>query len=212
LTEEAATERDAPPAGQSRSIAAVARPAPRWLAPTVDYGPLLVFIIAYAGCDILTATAAMVAATAAALALSLVLTRRVPLTSLVVALMVIAFGSITLWLDDPRYLKLQSTLTNLLFSLILWAALACRRPLLRSLFGVALTMSDRGWRSLTHRFALFFAAMAALNEAIARLFSTEIWAGYYSFGTTLVTLLFLAAQWPLIRREAERAEKNGGAS
>ena len=38
-------------------------PAPRWLAPTVDYGPLAVFFVAYMIFDIVKATAAMLVAT-----------------------------------------------------------------------------------------------------------------------------------------------------
>lgn len=193
---------EAPARGGAAGARAASRAAPRWLAPLVDYGPLSIFTVAYLGVDVLTATAAMVIATIAALALSLALTRRVPITSLIVALTVIAFGGLTLWLKDERYLELQSTLINLLFSGVLWAALALRQPLLRAFFGVALRMTDRGWRSLTIRFATFFAAMAAINETISRTQSTDIWAMYYSFGTVILTLVFLAAQWPLIRREA----------
>jgi intracellular septation protein len=185
----------------------MARRAPGWLGPTIDYGPLLVFIAAYLGFDILTATAAMVAAAFAALLLSLAVTRRVPLTSLIVSITVLAFGGLTLWFDDPRYIKLQSTLINLLFSFTLVGALALRRPLLLLFFGAALTMSRRGWRSLTIRFAGFFAAMAGLNELVARTMSTEIWANYYSFGTTVLTIIFIAAQWPLIQREAHDGNK-----
>ena len=189
------------PGAAARATPVASRAAPRWLAPVVDYGPISIFTVAYCGFDVLTATAAMVVATIAALGLSLALTRRVPITSLIVALTVIAFGGLTLWLRDERYLELQSTLINLLFSLVLWSALALRQPLLRAFFGVALRMTDRGWRDLTIRFALFFAAMAAINETISRTQSTDVWAVYYSFGTVILTLVFLAAQWPLIRRE-----------
>jgi intracellular septation protein len=188
----------------------MARRAPGWLGPTIDYGPLLVFIAAYLGFDILTATAAMVVAAFAALLLSLAVTRRVPLTSLIISITVLAFGGLTLWFDDPRYIKLQSTLINLLFSFTLVGALALRRPLLLLFFGAALTMSRRGWRSLTIRFAGFFAAMAGLNELVARTMSTEVWANYYTFGTTLLTIAFIAAQWPLIQREAHDDNKPPG--
>src|SRR6185437_17065464 len=145
------------PGAAARATPVASRAAPRWLAPVVDYGPISIFTVAYCGFDVLTATAAMVVATIAALALSLALTRRVPITSLIVALTVIAFGGLTLWLDDERYLELQSTLINLLFSLVLWAALALRQPLLRAFFGVALRMTERGWCLLTISFAVFFA-------------------------------------------------------
>ncbi len=47
------------------------RTPPRWLKPTVDYGPLAVFLLAYVKADLLVAIGARIAATAVALALAL---------------------------------------------------------------------------------------------------------------------------------------------
>src|SRR6185437_705595 len=121
------------------------------------------------------ATAAILVATIVALGLSLAFTGRIPTTALITAAILIVFGALTLIFDDERYLKLQSTLISGVFSLILFVALFLRWPVLQSVFGGALRMTPTGWRVLTLRFALFFAAMAALNELIARLLSTEIW-------------------------------------
>jgi intracellular septation protein len=181
-----------------------AKPAPPgWLQPAVDYGPLGVFFVAYCLFDVLVATAAMLAATVAVLGLSLALTRRVPMTTLITSAMIVVFGGLTLWLSDERYLKLQSTLISTLFSVILFAGMIFRWPLLPSVFGRAWPMTEAGWRALTLRFAVFFAGMAALNEAIARTQSTEIWVDWNVFGQTILTLAFLAAQWPLLNRHLE---------
>ena len=176
------------------------RPAPRWLRPTVDYGPLGVFFAAYCVYDILIATGAMLGATVVALSLSFILTRRVAVTTLVTSAMILVFGGLTLWLSDESYLKLQSTLINCGFSLILFAAVAFGWPVLRALFGPAMPMSDDGWRILSLRFALFFAGMAAANEAIARLLPTTLWVDWNVFGQTGATLGFLALQLPLLNR------------
>jgi intracellular septation protein len=176
------------------------RSAPSWLRPTVDYGPLGVFFAAYCVYDILAATGAMLAATIVALSLSLIITRRVPVTTLVTSAMMLVFGGLTLWLSDESYLKLQSTLINCGFSLILFAAVAFGWPVLRALFGPAMPMSDDGWRILSLRFALFFAGMAAANEAIARLLPTTLWVDWNVFGQTGATLGFLALQLPLLNR------------
>jgi intracellular septation protein len=182
-------------------VAAVGRRrAPRWLGPTVDYGPLLVFFAAYSLADILTATAAMLVATVLVLGLSLILTRRIPTAALVTSAMLLIFGGLTLWLEDPGYLKLQSTLISALFAVVLAIAVAVRWPLLRSMFGAAWPMSEGAWRVLTFRLAGFFAAMAGINEAVARSFSTDIWVDYNVFGQAILTLLFLLAQWPLLSR------------
>jgi intracellular septation protein len=168
----------------------------------MDSGPLAVFFVAYAGWDLFTATAAMLIATAIALVVSLAVARHVPITGLISAALLAIFGGLTLWLNDADYLKLQSTVISTLFSLLLFGALALRRQLLRRLFGDALPIDAEGWHRLTVRCALFFAALAVINEVIARTQSTAIWVDYNVFGTTVLGLVFVAAQWPLIKRHS----------
>jgi intracellular septation protein len=179
-------------------------PCPRWLRPTVDYGPLGVFFVAYCVFDIVSATAAMLIATIAVLGLSMALNHRVPATTLITSSMLLVFGGLTLLFNDPSYLKLQSTLISLLFSLILFAALAFGWPLVRMMFGATWPMSDAGWRTLTLRFALFFAGMAGLNEIVSRTQSTDIWVDYNVFGQTGLAVAFLVAQWPLVNRHLQK--------
>jgi intracellular septation protein len=150
---------------------APARQPPRWLGPAMDCGPLAVFFVAYMGWNLFVATAAMLLATAVALVLSLTVARHVPITALVSAALLAIFG-----------------------------ALALRRQLLRRLFGAALPLDDEGWRVLTMRCAVFFATLASLNELIARTQSTGIWVDFNVFGSTAISLMFIVAQWPLIKR------------
>src|SRR5260370_38164891 len=117
----------------------------------------------------------MLAATALALVLSLAWVRHVPLTALVSAALLAIFGGLTLWLNDPAYLKLQSTLISGLISLLLFGALVLRRDPLRRLFGPALPFNAEGWRVLTARSPFFLAAIAALNGRIGRPQRPETW-------------------------------------
>lgn len=176
--------------------------APAWLAPLVDYGPLAVFFGAYLALDIVKATAAMLVATIIVLGVSIALNRRIPATTLITSSMLLVFGGLTLLFDDPGYLKLQSTLISSLFALLLIAARAFNWPLVKMMFAIAWPMHEAGWRILTTRFALFFAGMAGFNELVARTQSTDIWVDWNVFGQTAVTIVFLAAQWPLLNRHA----------
>ena len=173
---------------------------PRWLKPTDDYGPLGIFLLAYLLGDLMIATAAIMAATAVALALSLWVTRRVPVMPLVTAVIIGVFGGLTLWLDDPRFIKMKLTIVEALFSLVLFGGLALGKPLLAPLLGHAWPMDQEGWRKLTFRFAVFFAAMAALNELVWRTQSTDVWVTFKVFGLMALTLIFAMAQTPLMRR------------
>ena len=177
-----------------------ARAVPSWLKPVTEYGPLVVFFAAYAGTNLLWATAALMAATVVALGLSLAVARRVPLMPLVTAAVVGVFGGLTLWLQDETFIKMKPTVVQGLFAAILLGGLATGRPLLKPLMGAAWPMDDEGWRRLTLRFGLFFAVMAGLNEAVWRTQSTDVWVAFKVFGILGLTFLFAVLQAPLMRR------------
>ena len=178
--------------------------SPAWLRPTTEYGPLAAFFLAYLLWGLLPATAALLVATAASLALSLLFTGRVPAMPLVTAVIVGLFGGLTLWLNDETFIKMKPTIVQALFAAVLLGGLAVGRPLLKPLLGQVWPIDDAGWRRLTLRFALFFAAMAMLNEIVWRTQSTDVWVSFKVFGILLLTLLFALAQTPLITRHRLR--------
>ena len=176
--------------------------SPQWLKPTTEYGPLAAFFIAYllSDQDLMAATAVLLVATGLALALSLAIARRVPMLPLVTAVIVGVFGGLTLWLKDPTFIKMKPTIVQALFSVVLLGGLAFGRPLLSTLLGAAWPMDQEGWRRLTLRFAIFFAAMAALNEAVWRTQTEEVWVFFKVFGIMILTIIFAVAQTPLMKR------------
>jgi len=188
---------------------------PAWVRPTADYGPLAAFFIAYLLGGLYVATGALMAATVVAVALALIYERRVPPAPVVTAVIVMIFGGLTLWLQDERFIKMKPTIVQALFAVILLGGLLVRRPLLKPLLQAAWTLTDEGWHALTFRFALFFLAMAALNEVVWRTMSTDVWVNFKIFGILLLTILFTVAQIPLIARHQldgegeEEAEGDG---
>ena len=78
--------------------------------------------------------------------------------------------------------------------------------------GQMLPMDDAGWLTLTQRWTVFFVFLAVLNEAIWRTQSTDIWVNFKVFGFLPLTLVFMMAQMPLLRRHGALSEtetKNG---
>ena len=127
---------------------------------------------------------------------------------LITAAIVAVFGGLTLWLQDETFIKMKPTIVEALFSAILLGGLALGRPLLKPLLGAAWPMDDAGWRKLTLRFAVFFAAMAALNEIVWRTQSTDVWVTFKVVGLMALTLLFAVFQAPLMKRHAVEAAKD----
>ncbi len=184
---------------------------PAWVKPTADYGPLIVFFIAYVRFDLMTATAALMAATAVALALSLYFERRIPMMPVITATIVGIFGGLTLWLDDEMFIKIKPTIVQGLISAVLLVGLLFGKPLLRPVMGTAWPMDDAGWRRLTFRFGCFFAAMAVVNEIVWRTQSTDFWVTFKVFGLMGMTFVFGLFQMPLLNRhridETDQASK-----
>lgn len=179
-----------------------AKTGPKWLKPAVEYGPLVIFFLAYWKWDLLTATAWLMGATAIGLIASYAVARHIPMMPLVTAIIVGIFGGLTLWLQDETFIKMKPTIVEGLFSVILLGGLLFKRPLLKPLLGHAWPMEDRGWVLLSFRFAIFFAAMAVLNEFMWRNFSTDVWVSFKVFGLMALTLVFAITQAPLMKRYA----------
>jgi intracellular septation protein len=178
------------------------RPAPRWLAPLTDYGPLAVFFAAYMLADLMVATAALMAATVVALGLSYGIARRVPVMAVVTAVIVGIFGGLTLLLQDETFIKMKPTIVQGLVAAILIGGLLAGRALLKPLLGAVLPpMADAAWRQLTLRYALFFVAMAGLNEVVWRTQSTDVWVSFKVFGIVILTIIFALSQIPFLSRQ-----------
>jgi intracellular septation protein len=165
----------------------------------VELGPLGVFFVTNGWLGIFAATAVFMAATTAALLVSWLFLKRIPVMLLVSGMLVLVFGALTLFLHNDLFIKIKPTIVNLLFACVLLAGLSYNRLFIKMLLGEALHLTEIGWRKLQHRQALFFIFLAGLNEVIWRSFSTEFWAGFKLFGVLPMAMLFMALQIWLIR-------------
>ncbi|HEY7458623.1 MAG TPA: septation protein A [Xanthobacteraceae bacterium] len=166
----------------------------------LDVGPLLLFFFVNTRWGIFTATAAFMVATLISIAVTYALTRRVPMMPLVSAIVVMVFGGLTLYLQDETFIKLKPTIIYASFAALLLGGLLVGRSLLALVLDSVFQLTDQGWKTLTLRWGLFFAAMAILNEIVWRSVSTDTWVAFKTFGFLPLTILFALAQTPLIVR------------
>ena len=187
----------------------------------LDLGPLLLFFLANAKpalfepwlapispaavatgerSGIFVATAVFMVAILAALVVSYVLTHRLPVMAVVSAIVVLVFGGATLFFQNETFIKLKPTIIYLLFAGTLFGGLIFRKPLLAMVFDQVFHLTDEGWRKLTVRWALFFLALAVLNEIVWRTQSTDTWVTFKVFGVMPLTFIFAALQYPLLTK------------
>jgi intracellular septation protein len=189
----------------------------------LDLGPLLLFFLANSrpalflplvspivpadiGPDgrvgIFVATAVFMVAVVLALGVSYALTRHLPAMPLITAAIVLVFGSLTLLLHDEHFIKVKPTIIYVLFGVVLLSGLALGKPLLGMVFDSVFHLTEEGWRKLTLRWALFFFALAILNEIVWRSQSTDVWVNFKVFGVVPLTFVFAALQYPLLAKYA----------
>jgi intracellular septation protein len=168
----------------------------------LDLGPLLLFFAANSRYGIFTATATFMVAVLAALVVSYAMTRRLPIMPVVTAVIVVVFGGLTLILHDATFIKVKPTIIYGLFGATLIGGLVFNKPLLGLLFDSLFHLTEEGWRKLTLRWAIFFFALAVLNEIVWRNASTDLWVDFKVFVVLPLTFIFGALQVPLLRKYA----------
>ncbi len=151
----------------------------------VDFGPLLVFFVAYffgrrlapvvggfvgadwavpEGEEIYLAMGAFMPAFAAAFFYSVFRERRVAPMLGVSGAVIMVLGALAFILHDRTFIFLKPTIVYSLFAVALAGGLATGRNFLKILFDGALHMDDAAWSILTKRFIFCFAVLAIANE------------------------------------------------
>jgi len=166
----------------------------------LDLGPLALFFFANSRYGIFVATGTFMVAVLAALAVSYAMTQTPPIMPVVTAIIVVVFGGLTLVLHDATFIKVKPTIIYALFGAVLLGGLFFNKPLLGVVFDSLFHLTEEGWRKLTLRWAIFFFALAVLNEIVWRNTSTNIWVDFKVFGVMPLTLVFGALQYPLLQK------------
>lgn len=190
-----------PPAAKPEEPGAVAR-------LMIDLGPLIVFFAVNAMSGIFAATGAFMAAITVAMIVSKLRYKHISPLLWFSAVMVLVLGGITIWLHDETFIKIKPTIYYLLVAGLLGFGLATKRNLLKIVLGSAYPgLSEQGWKLLTCNWAVFFAVMAAVNEAVWRNSSTDFWIGFKLWGFLPATFLFAIANVPMLMRHGMQLEK-----
>ena len=175
---------------------------PQLIKMALELGPLVVFFIVNSRTDIFTGTAWFMAAMVISLVLSWLLLKRVALMPLVTGVVVLIFGGLTLWLHDDTFIKMKPTVINTLFGAVLLGGLLFGQSLLKYVFGDVYKLQPKGWMVLTIRWGLFFFFLAILNEVVWRTQTTDFWVAFKVWATMPLTIVFAAAQLPVLTKYA----------
>ncbi|WP_378942577.1 inner membrane-spanning protein YciB [Paracoccus sp. R86501] len=186
-----------------------------WIKPVLEFGPLILFFgvfMLYRGREVtlwgetysgfIVATLAFIPAMILSTLIQWRITGKLAPMQVATLVLVIVFGGMSVWLNDPAFFKFKPTLIYLLFAAILGTGLILRRNWLGAVMSEALPMDEAGWRKLTFRMALFFLALAVANELIWRNMSETTWVYFKTFGLPVLIFVFLLGNAGLYRAHA----------
>jgi intracellular septation protein len=180
----------------------------------IDIGPLVVFFVVNflapvpGPAKIFVATGAFMAAMIAAMLFSYVRYRTISPLLWFSGVMVVIMGGFTIWLHNDTFIKMKPTVYYLFVASLLGFGLVTGRPLLKSVLGGTYPgLDDDGWKKLTRNWALFFAAMAVVNELVWRNSSTDFWVGFKLWGAIPATFLFAIANVPMLMKHGLTSEE-----
>jgi intracellular septation protein len=148
---------------------------PTWIRQLVDFGALAAFAATFIffrarglpGDEALVhATWGLVAGSAVAVVVGLMVEKRLALMPLLVGGFALVFGVLTLVFNDDLFVKLKVTVLNASLAIALLGGFFLNKQPLKALLGTVLPINDRAWRILTVRYGLYFAAVALTNELI----------------------------------------------
>lgn len=128
---------------------------------------------------------------------------------IVTAVLIVVFGGMSVWFNDPKFFKMKPTIIYLLFGGVLALGLMRGQSYLQSLMEGLMPLTDEGWMILTRRLMTFFLGLAVLNELVWRTQSEETWVYFKTFGLTAAIFVFFVFQGKLFKEHGTEEEKEG---
>jgi len=171
-----------------------------------DFLPVLLFFAAYKLYDIYVATAVLMVASLVQTLAHRLRTGAFERSHLITLALVVVFGGATLLLHDESFIKWKPTVINWLFAAaFVGSQFIGNKPLIERLLGGQLELPSMVWARLNVAWAIFFAAMGALNLYVVYHFDTDTWVNFKMFGLFGLTLLFIVAQGFYLSRHMKSA-------
>jgi len=173
-----------------------------------DLFPIILFFIAFKFGDIYTATIVAMVATIGQILWVYYRHRKIDAMQWVSLIMIIVFGSLTIFSHDKTFIQLKPTALYWLFSGALFiSAQFFNKNWIQVLMGKQVTLKSANshsvWYRLNLAWSVFFFFMGVLNLYIAFEYSEETWVNFKLFGSTGLLVVFVIIQGLWLSRHME---------
>ena len=168
---------------------------------------------AYTFDGIFSATAVLMAATAAQVALSFAVSRRLERRQLWLLLAVMIFGGATLFFRNQMFIQWKPTIFNWVLAIAFGASqFIGEKNLMQRTLGSQLQLPHNIWRRLNLIWTANFAIVGALNLYVAYYYSEETWVSYKMYSaigfTVVLTVLTAFLISPHLKEDDEPASED----
>ena len=167
----------------------------------VDLFPIIVFFGVYQQTDVYAATAALMLACTLQTFGYRVFSGGFDRNHVLALLLVLPFGTLTLVLRDPMFIKWNGTVELWLLAVgLLGSRYIGDKPLIERMMGGGLDLPPEIWRQLNWAWIAFFLFSGACNLYAAYSWEEAAWMNFRMFGMTGMSIVFVVVQMVWIVR------------
>ncbi|MDQ5962426.1 MAG: intracellular septation protein [Patescibacteria group bacterium] len=165
-----------------------------------EFVPIVTFVLVSEYIGFIQAVFALVVATVVATAVSWYTEKHIPRFGITAAVSILIFGALTLIFNNPFFIIIKDTIYYAGFGIALLLGFYLKRSVFKFFFNDFFAMTEKGWRILETRWAIFFILLAVANEFSRQIFPPEAWVEY-KLGIVIITWVFGFYQLTLSKRE-----------
>jgi len=122
---------------------------------------------------------------------------------------ILILGALTIILKNELFFKWKPTIANWAFAMAFLATHKfAKQPLIKSLFGKAIKMTDKNWFKLSLMWVVFFILIGFLNIYVVYNYSTDFWVKFKVFGLLGATFIFTILQSIWLMKNGEFIEES----
>jgi len=200
-------------------LAVIKKANPKKPSQWFEFGPLLIFFIAYqylkrSQPDNAIYLAAILLGVLSSLTLIYTWVKHRHVSGILIFSTVLVVGSAALSyvFKDPRFIYMKPTVINVIFGIAVIGGVFIKKNVIQLMMGQAFEMPVKAWNSLAIRWGIFFFILAAVNEFVWRSYGEDFWVKFKVFGFLPLTIIFTMTQLPFIMKNGKVKNEDGGAA
>jgi intracellular septation protein len=161
----------------------------------LEFLPIGLFFVAYKLGDLFIATGVLIAAVLVQALVQWVRHRKISPMMLTSAVLVLAFGSLTLFLHDATFIKWKPTILYWLLAIaFIGSQFIGEKPFIQRMLGEQLKLEPPVWTRVNAMWTIFFIILGILNLYVAKNYDEATWVNFKLFGLMGLTFAFAILQ------------------